>query len=86
MLSLVRELIALRRDLPDAFELLDAPAGVVAYRRDGHTVAINTSDEPVAVPLSGTRAYTNDRGRRCRRRARPARRSDCRGLDAFSEG
>ena len=33
MLSLVRELIALRRELGDGFELLDAAEGVVAYRR-----------------------------------------------------
>jgi glycosidase len=52
-LSLVRELIALRRELGEGFELLDAPAGVVAFRRDGHTVAINTAAEPAPAPFSG---------------------------------
>jgi alpha-glucosidase len=54
MLSLVRELIALRRDLGDGFELLDAADGVVAFRRGDHTVAINTTAEPLAVSLGGT--------------------------------
>jgi glycosidase len=53
-LSLVRELIALRRELGEGFELLDAPAGVVAFRRDGHTVAINTGAEPVPAPFLGS--------------------------------
>jgi alpha-glucosidase len=52
MLSLVRELIALRRELPGDFELLDAAEGVVAFRRGRHTVAINTSSEPLPVPLT----------------------------------
>jgi alpha-glucosidase len=53
MLALVRELIALRRELGDGFELLDAPDGVVAYRRGDHTVAVNTTAEPRPVPLRG---------------------------------
>jgi alpha-glucosidase len=53
MLSLVRELIALRRELGDGFELLDAAEGVVAYRRGGHTVAVNTTAEPRPVPVRG---------------------------------
>jgi alpha-glucosidase len=53
MLSLVRELIAVRRELGEAFELLDVP-GTVAFRRGDHTVAVNTTAEPVRVPLSGT--------------------------------
>jgi alpha-glucosidase len=52
-LSLTRELIALRRELDDGFELLAAAEGVVAYRRGGHTVAVNTSAEPRPVPLRG---------------------------------
>jgi alpha-glucosidase len=52
-LSLVRELIALRRELGDGFELLDAPDGVVAYRRGRHVVAVNTTPEPQRVPLRG---------------------------------
>jgi alpha-glucosidase len=53
MLSLVRELIALRGELGDPFELLDAP-GAVVFRRGAHRVAVNTTAEPVRVPLSGT--------------------------------
>jgi alpha-glucosidase len=53
MLSLVRELIALRRELGDGFELLDAADGVVAYRRGEHTVAVNTTPESRPVPLRG---------------------------------
>jgi len=51
MLSLVQSLIALRRELGEGFDLLDSADGVVAYRRGGHTVAINTTSEPLAVPL-----------------------------------
>jgi alpha-glucosidase len=50
-LALTRDLIALRRELGDGFELLDAAEGVVAYRRSGHTVAVNTTAEPRPVPL-----------------------------------
>jgi alpha-glucosidase len=52
-LSLTRELIALRGDLGDDFELLEAAAGVVAYRRGGYTVAVNTTAQPRSVPLRG---------------------------------
>jgi alpha-glucosidase len=54
MLTLVRELIALRRELGDGFELLDAAEGVVAFRRGDHTVAINTTAEPLLAGLSGS--------------------------------
>jgi alpha-glucosidase len=50
-LSLVRELIALRRELGDGFELLDAADGVVAYWRGGHVIAVNTTPEPRPAPL-----------------------------------
>jgi glycosidase len=50
MLTLVRELIALRRTLGEGFELLDAAPGVVAYRRGAHTVAVNTTDEQRPAP------------------------------------
>jgi alpha-glucosidase len=53
MLTLVRELIALRRELGDGFELLDAADGVVAYRRGEHAVAVNTTPESRPVPLRG---------------------------------
>jgi alpha-glucosidase len=52
-LALTRELIALRRELGEGFELLEAAEGVVAYRRGGGTVAINTTAEPRPVPLRG---------------------------------
>ena len=52
-LSLVRDLLALRRVLGEGFELLDAEEGVIAYRRGDHVVAVNTGDEAVAVPLRG---------------------------------
>jgi len=53
MLTLTRELIALRRELADGFELLEAAAGVVAYRRGHHAVAINTTGEARPAPLAG---------------------------------
>ena len=53
VLALTRDLVALRRELADGFELLDAAEGVVAYRRGEHTVAINTTAEPRPVPLPG---------------------------------
>jgi alpha-glucosidase len=52
-LSLVRELIALRPELGDGFELLDAVDGVVAYRRGAQIVAVNTTAEPLPVPIRG---------------------------------
>jgi alpha-glucosidase len=54
MLSLVRELIALKRELGDGFELLDSAEGVVAFRRGDHTVAINTTAEALPAPLGAT--------------------------------
>ena len=53
MLTFTRELIALRGELGDGFELLDAAAGVVAYRRGDHTVAINTTTEPRPAGAAG---------------------------------
>jgi alpha-glucosidase len=52
-LSLVRELIALRPELPNELELIDASEGVVAFRRGGYTVAVNTTADPLPVPLGG---------------------------------
>jgi alpha-glucosidase len=52
-LTLTRELVALRRELGEGFEPLDAAEGVVAYRRGRHTIAINTTAEPHPVPLRG---------------------------------
>jgi alpha-glucosidase len=50
MLNLVRDLIALRRELPVDFELLDAAEGVLAFRRGGYTVAVNTTGEERPAP------------------------------------
>jgi alpha-glucosidase len=53
MLSLVRELISLRRELPEGFELIDAAEGALAFRRGGYTVAVNTTAEPLPASLTG---------------------------------
>jgi alpha-glucosidase len=53
-LSLVRELIALRRELPADLELLDAAEGVLAFRRANYSVAINTTAEPRPAPAAST--------------------------------
>ncbi|HEY8791896.1 MAG TPA: alpha-amylase family glycosyl hydrolase [Gaiellaceae bacterium] len=45
LLSLYRRLIELRRGLGEGFRLLDAAAGVVAYERGEHVVAVNTTSE-----------------------------------------
>ena len=51
-LSLVRDLLTLRRVLGDGFELLDAEPGVLAYRRGDHLIAINTTAEEAGTPLA----------------------------------
>jgi alpha-glucosidase len=53
MLALVRDLIALRRELPAGFGLIEASDGVVAFRRGDATVAVNTTAEPLPAPLGG---------------------------------
>jgi alpha-glucosidase len=50
-LSLVRDLLTVRRVLGDGLELLDAAPGVVAYRRGEHLVAVNTTGEERPAPL-----------------------------------
>jgi len=50
LLNLYRRLIELRRGLGPGFRLLDAEPGVVAYERDGHVVAVNTTAEPRSAP------------------------------------
>ena len=52
-LSLVRELIRIRRSLEGDLELLDAAPGVLAFRRGDHTVAINTTADPAPAPPLG---------------------------------
>ena len=53
LLTLYRELIALRRRLGDGFEPIDAPPGVVAYRRGEYAVAVNTTAQPRESPVAG---------------------------------
>jgi glycosidase len=52
-LSLVRDLLALRRVLGEGLELVEAPPGVLAYRRDDHLIAINTTGEDSRIPVLG---------------------------------
>jgi alpha-glucosidase len=52
-LSLVRDLLTLRRVLGDGLELLDSAPGVLAYRRGDHVVAVNTTAEERPVPIGG---------------------------------
>jgi alpha-glucosidase len=49
-LTLVRELIRLRRSLPRDFRLLDAGSGVLAYARGEHVIAINTTPNTARAP------------------------------------
>jgi alpha-glucosidase len=69
VLALARDLIALRRDRPDlqtgAYQTLDAPDGVWAWRR-GRTVvvAVNMSDQAAVVDgIEGHIRIATDRGR-----------------------
>jgi len=62
LLELYRELIALRPRLGAGIELLDAPAGVLAYARGAHLVAVNTSARPLAVPARGEVVLESERG------------------------
>ena len=52
-LSLVRRLIAVRRELDPGLELLDAAPGVLAFARGDHRVMLNTSAEPSPAPAGG---------------------------------
>jgi alpha-glucosidase len=52
-LSLVRDLLTIRRVLGAGIKLLDAAPGVLAYRRGDHTVAINTTAEQLSAPGAG---------------------------------
>jgi alpha-glucosidase len=54
LLTLYRELIALRRRLGAGFELVaEAPEGVLGYRRGEHLVAINLTSEERPAPAHG---------------------------------
>jgi alpha-glucosidase len=69
VLHLVRDLVGLRRTVPDlvtgAYAQLDAPDGAWAYRRgERAVVALNLSDADVTVPgVSGRIEIATDRGR-----------------------
>jgi alpha-glucosidase len=52
-LSLVRDLLTLRRLLGEGLELIEGAPGVLAYRRGDHTIAINTTAESQPAPLDG---------------------------------
>jgi alpha-glucosidase len=52
MLSLVRRLIEVRRTLGPGVRVLDAADGVLALERGDHVVAVNTTAEPRAAPVS----------------------------------
>jgi alpha-glucosidase len=61
MLSLYRDLIAIRRELGAGLSFVDATDGVLAYRRgDRHLVAINMSDGARACPPAGTIVRATD--------------------------
>ncbi len=50
---LVRDLIALRRELDGPVEALGVRDGVLHFRRGGHAVAVNTTAEDRPVPVRG---------------------------------
>jgi alpha-glucosidase len=61
VLTLYRDLIALRRRLGDGFELLPQTAdGVLAYRRGRHLVAINLTGDERAIPAHREIVITTD--------------------------
>jgi alpha-glucosidase len=62
MLTLVRDLIALRRQLSPEFELLDAEPGLLAFRRGELLVAINSTAERLAVREAGGALLESERG------------------------
>ena len=53
MLTLVRRLIAVRRELDPGLELLDSAPGVLAFARGDHRVMLNTSAESSPAPAGG---------------------------------
>ena len=60
LLNLYRRLIELRRTLGLGFRPLDAEPGVVAFERDGHTVAVNTTAERRTAPEGEPVLATHD--------------------------
>ena len=54
LLALYRDLIALRRELGEGLELVDAEEGLVVFRRGpGHLVVLNLSERERAAPAAG---------------------------------
>lgn len=53
LLTLYRRLIALRRELRGELEMLDAAAGVIAFRRGPHVVAVNLGERSAPAPAEG---------------------------------
>lgn len=53
ILSLYRELIALRRELDGPVEVLDADQQLVAFTRGDHLIAVNAGRERAPVPVHG---------------------------------
>jgi alpha-glucosidase len=60
LLNFYRQLLELRRGLGGGFRLLDAEPGVVAYERDDHLVAVNTTAEPRRAPEGERLLATHD--------------------------
>jgi alpha-glucosidase len=60
LLELYRRLIALRRELGEAFELLASEPGVLAYRRGDYVVAINTTADERRAPPGERSLGTHD--------------------------
>jgi alpha-glucosidase len=61
LLNLYRRLIELRRDLGSGLTFLDAPPGVLAYRRGAHAVLINLAAEDRPSPVEGSVVVSTDR-------------------------
>ena len=61
VLSLYRDLIALRPKLQGGVEMVDADDGVVAYAREQHLVAVNATGDPRPLP-AGTPVLESERG------------------------
>jgi alpha-glucosidase len=52
LLGLYRRLVALRRTLPEEFEIVSAADNVLVYRRGDHLVTLNFGEDVVALPGS----------------------------------
>jgi alpha-glucosidase len=62
LLSLYRELIALRRELAGGIDAVEAAGEVLSFRRGTHTVAVNIGAEPAALPFAGEQRLRWPRG------------------------